>query len=85
MQIRVGLIIHERLCVIHLYAGRIKRNMFSRNWRRKWQPTPVCLPGKSRGRRSLVATFHEVAKSRTRLSNFTFTFTLVENKIQRWQ
>ena len=23
-------------------------------WRRKWQPTTVLLPGKSRGRRSLV-------------------------------
>ena len=23
-------------------------------WRRKWQPTPVPLPGKSHGRRSLV-------------------------------
>ena len=24
------------------------------HWRRKWQPTPVLLPGKSQGRRSLV-------------------------------
>ena len=24
------------------------------DWRRQWQPTPVLLPGKSRGRRSLV-------------------------------
>ena len=24
-------------------------------WRRQWQPTPVLLPGKSRGRRSLVS------------------------------
>ena len=23
-------------------------------WRRKWQPTPVFLPGESQGRRSLV-------------------------------
>jgi len=23
-------------------------------WRRKWQPTPVLLPGKCHGRRSLV-------------------------------
>ena len=34
-------------------------------------PTPVLLPGKSHGQRSLV---HGVAKSRTRLSDFTFTF-----------
>ena len=24
-------------------------------WRRKWQPTPVSLPGESHGRRSLVS------------------------------
>ena len=24
------------------------------HWRRKWQPTPVFLPGESHGRRSLV-------------------------------
>ena len=24
------------------------------NWRRRWHPTPVLLPGKSHGRRSLV-------------------------------
>ena len=38
-----------------------------------WQPTPVLLPRESRGQRSLVqATVHGVAKSRTRLSDFTF-------------
>ena len=36
------------------------------SWRRKWQPTPVLLPGESRGRRSL----HGVAKSRTWLLLF---------------
>ena len=25
------------------------------HWRRKWQPTPVFLPGESHGRRSLVS------------------------------
>ena len=44
-------------------------------WRRKWQPTPVLLPGKSHGQRSLVSpTVHGVAKSRTRLNDFTFIF-----------
>ena len=40
-------------------------------WRRKWQSTPVLLPGKSHGQRSLVG--HGVAKSQswTRLSDFT--------------
>ena len=47
-----------------------------RLWRRQWYPTPVLLPGESHGRRSLVGCSHGVAKSRTRLSNFTFTFHL---------
>ena len=42
--------------------------------RRQWRPTTVLLPGKCRGQRSLVAVFRGVAKSQTRLSNFTFTF-----------
>ena len=37
-------------------------------------PTPVLLPGKSHGQRNLVGAVHGVAKSWTRLSNFTFTF-----------
>ena len=28
--------------------------LFKINWRRQWQPSPVLLPGKSHGRRSLV-------------------------------
>ena len=31
----------------HPWVGKIP-------WRRKWQPTPVFLPGESHGRRSLV-------------------------------
>ena len=42
--------------------------------RGQWHPTPVLLPGKSHGRRSLVPAVHGVAKSWTRLSDFTFTF-----------
>ena len=29
-------------------------HLLTRNWRRQWHPTPVLLPGKSHGRRSLV-------------------------------
>ena len=43
-------------------------------WRRIWQSTPALLPGKSHGRRSLIGYVHRVAKSWTRLSYFTFTF-----------
>ena len=42
--------------------------------RRQWHPTPVLLPGKSHGWRSLVGCSSWIAKSQTRLSNFTFTF-----------
>ena len=43
--------------------------------RRQWHPTPVLLPGKSHGQRGAWwAAVHGVAKSRKRLSDFTFTF-----------
>ena len=44
------------------------------HWRRQWQPTPVLLPGKSHGRRSLVGCSPWGRESQTRLSDFTFTF-----------
>ena len=40
----------------------------------QWHPTPVLLPRKSHGQRSLVGFSSWVAKSWTRLSDFTFTF-----------
>ena len=39
-------------------------------WKGKWQPTPVLLPGKFHGRKSLVGYSPQVAKTRTRLSDF---------------
>ena len=39
---------------------------------KEMQPTPVLLPGKFHGLRSLVG--YGVAKSQTRLSDFTFHF-----------
>ena len=44
------------------------------HWRRKWQPTPVFLPGESQGRGAWWAAVHGVAKSRQRLSDVTFAF-----------
>ena len=38
-------------------------------WRRKWQPTPVFLPGESHGQRSLAGYSPQDRKSRTRLSD----------------
>ena len=46
----------------------IPSNLFSP--RGQWHPTPVLLPGKPHGR----AAVHGVTKSRTQLSDFTFTF-----------
>ena len=43
-------------------------------WRRKRQPTPVFLPGESQWWGSLVGCIYGVSQSRTRLSDFTFTF-----------
>ena len=34
--------------------GIIKKMQLESNWRSKWQPTPVFLPGESQGRGSLV-------------------------------
>ena len=43
-------------------------------WRRQQHPTPVLLPGKSHGGRSLEPAVHGVAEGWTWLSDFTFTF-----------
>ena len=40
----------------------------------QWHPTPVLLPGKSMDGGAWWAAVHGVAKSRTQLSDFTFTF-----------
>ena len=37
------------------------------HWRRKWQPTPVLLPGESQGREAWWAAIYGVAQRRTRL------------------
>ena len=45
------------------------------SWRRKWQPTPVFLLGKSHGQRNLLAKVHRVAKNQTQLSHWAPTCT----------
>ena len=40
-----------------MHIPKLKKMFISKKkiaWRRKWQPTPVSLPGKSHGQRSLV-------------------------------
>ena len=46
-------------------------------WRSKWQPTPVFLPRKSHGQRSLVGYSPGVMKSQTRLNTSTTTDTYI--------
>ena len=41
------------------------------HWRRKWQPTPVFLPGESQGWGSLQAAIYGVAQSLTRLKRLS--------------
>ena len=43
-------------------------------WCSKWQLTPVFLPGESKDGGAWWAVVHGVEKSRTGLSDFTFTF-----------
>ena len=40
-------------------------------WRKRWQATPVFLPGEFHGQRSLVGTVHGVTKSQTQLRDWT--------------
>ena len=48
----------HRRCEFYPWVGKIP-------WRRKWQPTPVFLPWKSHGQRSLGGYVHVVTKSQT--------------------
>ena len=44
------------------------------HWRRKWQPTPVFLPGESQGGGAWWASLYGVAQSRTRLKRLSSIF-----------
>ena len=52
--------------------------------RRQWHPAPVLLPGNPMDGAASQAAVHGVAKSRARLSNFTFTFRFHALE-QEWQ
>ena len=44
------------------------------NWRRKWLPTPVFLPGESQGQRNITGYSPWGRKSQTRLSDFHYFY-----------
>ena len=52
------------------------------HWRRKWQPTPVFLPGESQRRGSLVGCLLWVAQSRTRLKWLTLPYLTLYSSVQ---
>ena len=43
------------------------------HWRRKWQPTPVFLPGESQGQGAWWAAVYGFAQIRTRLKRLSFS------------
>ena len=53
-------------------------------WRRKWQPTPVFLPGEFMDRRAWWAIVHGVRDSWTRLSENIFWFGLCNVLVAFW-
>ena len=61
-----GLQSMESLRVGHDWATSLSIFTFM-HWRRKWQPTPVFLPGESQGRGAWWAAVYGVAQSQTRL------------------
>ena len=49
------------------------------HWRRKWQPTPVLLPGESRDGGAWWAAVYGVAQTRTRLKRLSSNRKVVKN------
>ena len=78
---RVG---HDRATSLSLFTFM--------HWRRKWQPTPVFLPGESQGCGSRWAAVSGVTQSQTRLkrlsssssSNLRRRWTCVSDQLQRF-
>ena len=58
------------LRVRHNWASSLSLFTFM-HWRRKWQPTPVFLPGESQGWGTWWAAVYGVAQSRTRLKQLS--------------
>ena len=60
------------LGVGHNWATSLSLFIFM-HWRRKWQPTPVFLPGESQGWGAWWAAVYGVAQSRTRLMQLSIS------------
>ena len=64
-----------RRCKRHRFDPWVRKIL----WRKKWQPTPVFLCGKSHGQRSWQATVQGVTNSQTRLTKHTQLSTMSRN------
>ena len=53
------------------------------HWRRKWQPTPVFLPGESQGRGAWWAAIYGVTQSRTQLKRLSSSSRAAYPKVKR--
>ena len=54
-------------------------------WRRKWQPTPVSVPGESRGKRSLVDYSPRAHKELDMTEQLTYTPYSEEISLPFWK
>ena len=72
---RVSILQDERSSLDAAMAAH--RESYGSTQRRRWHPTPVLLPGKSHGQRSLVGCGPGVAKS-----DFTFHFHALGKEMQ---
>ena len=59
-----------------LLVRKVMTNLDGIFWRRQWHPTPLLLPGKSHGQRSLVGCSPWGRQESDTTSDFTFTFHL---------
>ena len=74
MEEQVPLVESLRIIPTWLWKLYSEKNMKLKGFITLTQPTPVLLPGKSHGQRSLVGCRPWGHYSRTRLNDFTFTF-----------
>ena len=85
-----GSVVKKKKKKIHLQCRKCGSDAWVRKipWRRKWQPTPVILPGKSHGQRSLVG-FSPRGRKRVRhdcvTKNKTNTSYVSGNELNAWQ
>ena len=82
-----GLQLIESLRVGHDWATSLSFFTFM-HWRRRWQPTPVLLPGESQGQGAWWAAVYGVAQSQTLLkqlsSSSSSTVSAIQGVPQLW-